>query len=83
MKDGVPFNDLKIHEWKYTPMGEGELPLEAIISALQASGYDGYYSLEWESKWRPELKGLQLELSAVLESYVKFMVNRFGSNLAR
>jgi sugar phosphate isomerase/epimerase len=75
MKDGVPFEDGDIHEWKYTPIGEGQLPLRSIVSALQASGYDGYYSLEWEPKWRPELKELQLDVPAVLESYVKYMEN--------
>lgn len=76
MKDGVPFENPTIHEWKYTPMGEGQLPLASIISTLQNSGYDGYYSLEWEPKWRPELKELNLEVPAVLESYVNFMKER-------
>lgn len=35
--------------------GEGELPLPEIVCALRESGYDGYYSFEWEKKWHPEI----------------------------
>jgi 3-dehydroshikimate dehydratase len=73
MKDGVPFEDEDMHEWKYTLTGAGQLPLASIVSLLQKSGYDGYYSLEWETKWRPELKELHLDLDAVLEDYVRLM----------
>ncbi|KRE98433.1 hypothetical protein ASG89_05350 [Paenibacillus sp. Soil766] len=73
MKDGVPFEDAKIHEWKYTPIGEGQLPLRSIVSLLLGSGYDGYFSFEWEPKWRPELKELQLEVPSVLADYVTYM----------
>ena len=36
-------------------MGEGEIPLRAIIEQMEADGYSGFYSLEWEKKWHPEL----------------------------
>lgn len=36
-------------------IGEGDLPLHAIYHDLQARGYDGFYSLEWEKRWHPEL----------------------------
>ncbi|NQX58650.1 sugar phosphate isomerase/epimerase family protein [Paenibacillus qinlingensis] len=73
VKDGEPFADPKIHEWKYTPMGEGQLPLHSIVSLLLESGYDGYFSFEWEPKWRPELKELNLEVPLVLTDYVTYM----------
>lgn len=73
MKDGVPFEDANIHEWKYTPMGEGQLPLSSIVTLLQESGYNGYFSFEWEPKWRPELKELELEVPSVLADYVTYM----------
>jgi 3-dehydroshikimate dehydratase len=73
MKDGVPFEDPRIHEWKYTLTGEGELPLRSIVETLQASGYDGYYSLEWEPKWRPELRELNIDVNEVLASYTTYM----------
>ena len=36
-------------------IGEGDVPIRDIVAALQKDGYDGYYSLEWEKKWHPEL----------------------------
>jgi sugar phosphate isomerase/epimerase len=41
--------------WTYCPLGEGDVPLHEICSALQQAGYDGYLSLEWEKKWHPEI----------------------------
>jgi 3-dehydroshikimate dehydratase len=73
MKDAVPFDDQTIHEWKYTQFGEGKLPLQQIIAALEASGYDGFYSLEWEPKWRPELRELNLDTAEVLAAYSQLM----------
>lgn len=40
---------------QYVLVGEGEAPLREAIAALVAGGYTGYYSLEWEKKWVPEL----------------------------
>ena len=36
-------------------------------------GYTGYYSLEWESPWRPELAGLYDTPDALLGAYAAFM----------
>lgn len=73
MKDGEPFEDPDMHDWKYTVTGEGKLPLAEIVAGLKRIGYDGYYSLEWETRWRPELKKLNLELDGVLADYVRTM----------
>lgn len=35
--------------------GEGDVPLRSAFAALRASGYDGWFTLEWEKRWRPEL----------------------------
>ena len=39
--------------------GDGDLPLRAIISRLASDGYDGFFSLEWERKWHPELPPIE------------------------
>lgn len=49
--------------------GEGELPILDITQALLADGYDGYFSLEWEKKWHPELP----ELPQALSRFVSLM----------
>ena len=56
IKDGVPKEDPMEHNWKYTRLGEGQIPIKSIISLLLESGYDGYFSLEWETRWRKELQ---------------------------
>ena len=52
MKDGIHENG-KLHH--LCPVGEGHLPLRGIVEMLEKDGYQGYYSLEWEKKWHPEL----------------------------
>lgn len=42
-------------EFKLCRLGEGDIPLVAIARQLLSDGYDGWFSLEWEKKWHPEL----------------------------
>lgn len=51
------------------PVGEGDIPIKAIAKALEADGYMGYMSLEWEKKWHPELSDAEV----VYPEYVKYM----------
>jgi len=40
----------------YTLMGEGDVPLTAMLDLIVGSGgYDGPISLEWEKRWHPEI----------------------------
>jgi sugar phosphate isomerase/epimerase len=41
------------HDLTPVPPGGGVLPLGDIAAALASFGYDGWVSLEWESKWYP------------------------------
>ena len=50
--------------WQLVGLGEGELPLRAMLDALAARGYDGWLSLEWEKKWHPELAEPEVALPA-------------------
>lgn len=52
MKDAIHENG-KLHH--LCAISEGHLPLREIVAMLEADGYDGYYSLEWEKRWHPEL----------------------------
>ena len=36
---------------------------------MDAVGYDGYLSLEYELPWRPELKGSYENTDAILDAY--------------
>ncbi|MEI6521348.1 MAG: sugar phosphate isomerase/epimerase [bacterium] len=41
--------------YTYKLLGEGDIPNIQAIKLLHQSGYDGYYTLEWEKRWHPEL----------------------------
>lgn len=51
-------------------VGEGEIPILEIVRQMEADGYAGYYSLEWEKKWVKELP----EFSVGLESFLRVMM---------
>ena len=54
IKDGQRPQE-KYQEWKLTLLGEGDVPTLDMLAALQATGYQGWLSVEWEKKWHPEL----------------------------
>ena len=45
--------------------GEGDLPIRDMVNYLIDQGYGGYFSLEWEKKWHPELPALEDALDAL------------------
>lgn len=51
VKDSVMENG----ELCYKLMGEGDIPIHEMLSALQKIGYDGYVSLEWVKRWSANL----------------------------
>ncbi len=53
----IHVKDSKIEDGKlsYKLMGEGDMPLHEMLSALQKIGYDGYISLEWVKRWSRDL----------------------------
>lgn len=46
----------------YTLLGEGDVPVDSMLSQLHTYGYDGYLSVEWEKRWHPELPGPEIAL---------------------
>ncbi len=48
--------------WTYCPLGEVDIPLYEICTALQKKGYAGYLSFEWEKKWHPEIAEPEIAL---------------------
>jgi sugar phosphate isomerase/epimerase len=41
--------------WELVLLGEGEVPVAEALAAMHAGGYDGWYCVEWEKKWHPEI----------------------------
>ena len=69
----IHVKDIKKAEngWELTRIGHGEIPIGKIAAALDGIGFDGYFSLEWEKKWHPELEAPEI----VFPEYVKYMRN--------
>ena len=44
--------------------GEGDVPLRAAWNALAAAGYDGWFTLEWEKRWHPEIEEPEVAIPA-------------------
>lgn len=65
MKDSSVENG-NIH---YRIMGEGDLPIEYMISALQSINYEGYISLEWIKRWAPDLE----DAGVVFPNFANYM----------
>lgn len=68
LKDGMPWKDADKLIWKHMKLGEGQLPIKEVVEKLEEKGYKNYYSLEWESSWREELR----ELNCDEEQIIKF-----------
>ena len=49
--------------------GKGDIPLRAMAEYLDAQGYTGYLSLEWEKKWHLELPVIEEALTALFEVF--------------
>jgi len=39
-----------------TLTGKGDMPIGECTALLTANGFDGYFSLEWEKMWHPEIE---------------------------
>lgn len=53
----------------YRMMGEGDLPIDDIMSALRSINYEGYVSLEWVKRWAADLD----DAGVVFPHFVNFM----------
>ncbi|MCL2093182.1 MAG: sugar phosphate isomerase/epimerase [Treponema sp.] len=67
LKDSRIYND---RGFDYIIPGQGILPLPQMIRTLQRSGYQGWYSFEWERGWHPEIPHSDVAFPAYIE-YMK------------
>lgn len=73
IKDGRPKEDKDLIDYLYTKIGSGTIPITDILALLKENSYQGFYSLEWEGKWREELRGEGFEPEKAIEDYVLMM----------
>ncbi len=57
----------------YQLIGEGDLPVEDLINALDSLDYDGFVALEWDPAWLNDLK----DMTVILAHFSGFM-SRYG-----
>jgi|LSQX01.3.fsa_nt_gb sugar phosphate isomerase/epimerase len=69
IKDGKKQKDTVWHDYEYTLLGDGELPIESILQLLRRNNFDGFLSLEWESVWREELKKYPSDMDFLLTMF--------------
>lgn len=48
--------------WQLVPLGQGEVPVREMIGLLDAGGYKGWLSVEWEKYWHPEIEEAEIAL---------------------
>ncbi|MBQ8588469.1 MAG: AMP-binding protein [Clostridia bacterium] len=53
----------------YKLLGEGDLPIDSIMSALRSINYEGYITLEWVKRWNEELS----DAGIVFPHFTEFM----------
>jgi sugar phosphate isomerase/epimerase len=59
--------------WQLVLLGEGEVPVKEMLELLDAGGYRGWISVEWEKRWHPEIEEPEVALPqhlAVLHSWL-------------
>jgi sugar phosphate isomerase/epimerase len=64
--------------WQLVLLGEGEVPVREIIGVLTAGGYRGYFSVEWEKYWHPEIEVAEIALPQHLK-----LLEEWGHDLIR
>lgn len=74
-KDSVMENG----EIAYRVMGEGDLPLEEMMLALQSINYEGYISLEWVKRWSSALE----DAGIVFPQFANYMEQYLQRTLVR
>ncbi len=71
IKDGYDREDGLWHDYLYTALGKGSLPIKSVLRLLKVKHFHGFVSLEWESAWRSELQKMNLADDEILESFVR------------
>jgi sugar phosphate isomerase/epimerase len=59
----------------YVLLGEGDVPLKAMIDMLLAGGYDGYAILEWEKRWHRELAEPEIAFPQYVEKMREWLAD--------
>lgn len=59
--------------WQLVLLGQGEVPVREMLGLLEAGGYEGWISVEWEKRWHTEIEEPEVALPqhlAVLRTWL-------------
>jgi sugar phosphate isomerase/epimerase len=59
---------------RYVLTGAGTVPVRDTVSVLAAGGYKGFYCLEWEKRWHPEIEEPEVAFPQFVEMMRKYEV---------
>jgi sugar phosphate isomerase/epimerase len=66
VKDSIPGGS-------YCLLGEGDIPVRAMLRLLRRNGYDGWLSLEWEKRWHPGLADPEIAFPQYAETLRQYL----------
>lgn len=75
IKDGRKREDNIWHDYEYTLLGEGQLPIYEIMDILREENFTGFLSLEWENIWRDELKKYPSDMDFILTMFKNYVTS--------
>ena len=56
LKDSLPVPGKPNTDRRYVLIGRGDVPVQDIVNVLVKNAYKGFYCLEWEKRWHPEIE---------------------------
>lgn len=62
----VHVKDAKLPDYGFVLPGEGDAPMKELIDVLEADGFEGPVSLEWEKYWHPHLPPLEAAIDSAI-----------------
>jgi sugar phosphate isomerase/epimerase len=63
------------HGGTCTLLGEGDVPIFAMLDLILAGGYDGPISVEWEKRWQPQIADPEIALPQYAKALKAYLGN--------
>lgn len=60
-------------ERRYCLLGAGDVPVKEQVKVLATAGYKGYYCLEWEKKWHPEIEDPEVAFPQYAKTMTEYL----------
>lgn len=61
--------------WPLKLLGEGDVPIQEILTVLRDAGYNGWLAVEWEKKWHPSIAEPEVALPQHIEMLRQYLAS--------